>query len=277
MLGIHTAVFLFGLAGLFGKLLPLPPLAIVFGRVFLASLALFLALKILKIPLLPEKIPVLFLSFLGFVLAIHWVTFFHSIQISTVAIGLLSYSSFPIFTVFLEPLFFKEKLIKTNLFLSIVAFFGIAILIPEMEIKNKVTQGILVGLVSGFTFSVLSIFNRKFSQKYSSLLITFYECLSATLFLSPFIFLTKSEFFSFRDIILLVFLGIICTALAHALFIKGMRHVKAQTASIVATLEPVYGILLAFLLLKEIPSIRTIFGGILIIGATIAVTVRKEV
>ncbi len=277
MLGIHTAVFLFGVAGLFGKLLSLPSLAIVFGRVFLASLALFLALKILKIPLLPEKIPVLFLSFLGFVLAIHWVTFFHSIQISTVAIGLLSYSSFPIFTVFLEPLFFKEKLIKTNLFLSIVAFFGIAILIPEMEIKNKVTQGILVGLVSGFTFSVLSIFNRKFSQKYSSLLITFYECLSATLFLSPFIFLTKSEFFSFRDIILLLFLGIICTALAHTLFIKGMRHVKAQTASIIATLEPVYGILLAFLLLREIPAIRTIFGGILIIGATIAVTARKEV
>lgn len=275
MLEIHLAVFLFGLAGLFGKLLSLAPLEIVFGRVFLASFALFLTLKILKIPFFTEKLPIIFLSFLGFVLALHWITFFHSIQISTVAIGLLSYSSFPVFTVFLEPIFFKEKFIKTNLFLSIIAFFGIVILIPEMEIKNKVTQGILFGLVSGFTFSVLSIFNRRFSQKYSSLLITFYESLSATLFLFPFLFFTKSEFFGFRDIILIAFLGIICTALAHTLFIKGMRHVKAQTASIVATLEPVYGILLALLLLKEIPSVRTIFGGIIIIGVTIAVTARK--
>lgn len=276
MFEIHIAVFLFGLAGLFGKLLSLTPLAIAFGRVFLATLALFLTLKTLKIPLSPEKLPILFLSFLGFVLALHWITFFHSIQISTVAIGLLSYSSFPVFTVFLEPLFFKEKFMKTNLFLSLIAFFGVVILIPEMEIKNKVTQGILFGLVSGFTFSVLSIFNRRFSQKYSSLLITFYEFLSAALFLFPFLFFTKSEFFGFRDIILIVFLGIICTALAHTLFIKGMRHVKAQTASIIATLEPVYGIFLALLLLKEIPSIRTIFGGIIIVGATIAVTVRKE-
>lgn len=275
MLEIHLAVFLFGLAGLFGKLLLLSPFLIVFGRVLLASLTLFLTLKILKIPFLPEKIPLLSLFFLGFILAIHWVTFFHSIQISTVAIGLLSYSSFPIFTVFLEPLFFKEKLIKGNLLLSIIAFSGIVILIPELEIKNKVTQGILFGLISGFTFSILSILNRKFSQKYSSLLITFFEVVSATLFLSPFLFLKKLEFSGFKDLILLVFLGVFCTALAHTLFVKGMRQVKAQTASIIATLEPVYGIILALIFLKEIPSIRTIFGGILIIGATVAVSAKK--
>jgi len=275
LLEIHLAVFLFGLSGLFGKLLHLSPFLIVFGRVLLASLTLFLTLKILKIPFLPEKIPVPSLFFLGLILSIHWVTFFHSIQISTVAIGLLSYSSFPMFTVFLEPLFFKEKFIKTNFLLSIIAFSGIVVLIPEIEIKNKVTQGILFGLLSGFTFSVLSILNRKFSQKYPSLLITFYEFISATLFLSPFLFLKKLEFSGFKDLIFLVFLGVFCTALAHTLFVKGMRQVKAQTASIIATLEPVYGIILALLFLKEIPSVRTIFGGILIIGATVAVSAKK--
>lgn len=276
MIEIHVAVFLFGIAGLFGKFLFLSPLPIVFGRVIIASFALFITLKILKISLFPENFPLFPLFVLGFILSLHWITFFHSIQISTVAIGLLSYSSFPIFTVFLEPLFFKEKLIKVNLLLSILAFSGIWILIPEMEIKNRVTQGVIFGLISGLTFSILSIFNRKLSQKYSSLLITFYEDISASLLLFPFLFFRKSEFIGVREVALLGFLGVFCTALAHTLFVKGMRHVKAQIASIIATLEPVYGILLASVLLKEIPSLRTICGGTLILLATIIVSAKKD-
>lgn len=275
MIEIHIAVFLFSLAGLFGKFLSLSPLLIVFGRVVVASFALFITLKILKISLFPQNLHLLPMFILGLVLSLHWITFFHSVQISTVAIGLLSYSSFPIFTVFLEPLFFKEKFIKVNLLLSILAFSGIWILIPEMEIKNKVTQGIIFGLISGLTFSILSIFNRKLSQKYPSLLITFYEDISASLFLFPFLFFKKSEFIGVREMALLGFLGIFCTALAHTLFVKGMRHIKAQIASIIATLEPVYGILLASVLLKEIPSLRTVSGGILILLASIIVSAKK--
>ncbi len=276
MIEIHIAVFLFGLAGLFGKFISLSPIIIVFGRVILASVALFLTLKFLKISLFPDGIPFLLLFLLGSILATHWATFFRSIQISTVAIGLLSYSSFPIFTVLLEPLFFREKFSKTNFLLSVLAFSGIGILIPELEIKNKVTQGIILGLISGLTFSILSIFNRKLSQKYSSLLITFYEDWSASLILFPIVIFQKSVIISRQEILLLVFLGIFCTALAHTLFVKGMRNVKTQIASIIATLEPVYGILLAFILLREIPSLRTILGGTLIMGATIIVSARKE-
>ena len=110
LLEIHTAVVLFGLAGLFGKWLALSPFIIVLGRVFFASaaLGLFFLLTKKSVQIHPAKSYSIFIL-LGFLLAVHWVAFFQSIQISTVAVGLLSYSSFPVFTAFFEPLFFKEK------------------------------------------------------------------------------------------------------------------------------------------------------------------------
>jgi len=95
-------------------------------------------------------------------LAIHWGTFFQAIQISTVAVGLLAFSTFPIFTTFLEPIFFKEKLRLSNIILAIITLGGVALVIPNFELSNNVTQGALWGIASGFSFSILSILNRKY-------------------------------------------------------------------------------------------------------------------
>lgn len=272
LIEIHTAVVLFGLAGLFGKWLVLSPFIIVLGRVFFASGAIFLFFiftrKSLKIS--PKTNYALFIL-LGFILAVHWVAFFRSIQISTVAVGLLSYSSFPVFTTFLEPLFFKERIMPSAILLALVCVFGIFLIIPRFDLSDSIYRGVLWGVFAGFTFSVLTILNRKLSQSYSSLLITFYQDFTATLFLIPFIFILRPPLTS-RDVLLLLVLGLFCTAAAHSLFIKGMRYIKAQTAAIISSLEPVYGIILALLILQEIPRIRTIAGGIIILAATSAVT-----
>ena len=113
---IHVAVLLFGLAGLFGKWLILSPFIIVLGRVFFASitLALFLWLSKQSWKISPRK-NYLYLIFLGFILAVHWVSFFKSIQVSTVAVGLLSFATYPVFTTLLEPVLLKEKIIKINI------------------------------------------------------------------------------------------------------------------------------------------------------------------
>ena len=272
LLEIHAAVVLFGLAGLFGKWLAFSPFLIVLGRVFFASLALFLIFLFSKqdMRISPKKNYAVFIL-LGFILALHWVAFFQSIQISTVAIGLLSYSSFPVFTVFLEPLFFKEKLRISRLMFALLCVLGIFLIIPRFDLTDSVYQGVLWGLFAGFTFSILTILNRKLSQIYSSLLITFYQDLWATLFLLPFFFIMRPHL-NGKDILLLLVLGIFCTALSHSLFIKGMRLIKAQTAAIISSLEPVYGIIMALFILKEVPSLRTILGGIVILGTTFAVT-----
>jgi drug/metabolite transporter (DMT)-like permease len=271
---IHVAVVLFGLAGLFGKWLFLSPLIIVLGRVFFASLALLLFFLLSKqnMRISPTQNNTIFIL-LGFILAVHWAAFFQSIQISTVAVGLLSYSSFPVFTAFLEPLFFKEKIEMSTIFYALLCVVGIFLIIPRFDLNNSVYQGVLWGLFAGFTFSILAILNRKLSQRYSSLLITFYQDFWATLFLLPFFFIMKPRLDN-RDILLLLILGIFCTALSHSLFIKGMRHIKAQTAAIISSLEPVYGIIMALLILKEVPSLRTILGGIVILGTILAVTLK---
>jgi len=274
LIEIHAAVVLFGLAGLFGKWLVLSPFIIVLGRVFYASAALFLFFLLTKtnMRIFPARNYAVFIL-LGFILAVHWVAFFHSIQISTVAIGLLSYSSFPVFTAFLEPLFFKERIKISMIVCALLCLAGVFLIIPQFDLDNSTYRGVLWGLFAGFTFSILTILNRKLSLRYSSLLIAFYQDFWATLFLLPFFFILRPQISS-RDILLLLALGIFCTALSHSLFIKGMRHINAQTAAIISSLEPVYGIILALLILKEIPAVRTVLGGMVILGTTFAVTWR---
>lgn len=269
---IHVAVVLFGIAGLFGKWIALAPSIIVLGRVFFASITLALILLISKQTIIfPKKSTYFLLVSLGFLLAVHWTVFFKSIQISTVAVGLLSYSSFPVFTAFLEPLFFKEKIQIKNLFYAGVCVFGIFLIIPKFDLSDAVFQGVLWGVAAGFTFSVLTIFNRKLSKQYSSLVIAFYQDFFATLFLLPFFFILRPAL-DLKNIILLCILGIFCTAGSHTLFIKGMKYIRAQTAAIISSLEPVYGIVIAFFFLNEIPTLRTILGGVIILSAAFSVT-----
>jgi len=274
LLEIHAAVVLFGLAGLFGKWIALSPFIIVFGRVFFASLTLALLLLIMKqdLKITPRRDYLIFIL-IGFILSIHWVVFFKSIQVSTVAIGLLSYSSFPLFTVFLESLFFKEKIDEINIVSAILCILGIFLIIPKFDFSHSVFQGVLWGLLAGLTFAVLTILNRNLSQKHSSLVIAFFQDFFATIFLFPFL-LMKKPTLNIHNLLLFSILGVFCTAGSHTLFIKGMRQIKAQTASIISSLEPVYGIVLAFLLLHEIPALRTLLGGMIILLTTLYVSGR---
>lgn len=271
---IHAAVLLFGFAGLFGKWLDLSPLTIVLGRVFFASIALALLLLYFHqgFRISPAKHYAL-LVFLGFVLAIHWVSFFQSIQISSVAIGLLSFSTFPVFATFLEPIYFRERLIKSNVLFSFICLLGVFLIVPKFSTQDTSFMGVLWGLLSGFTFAVLAVYNRKLTQVHSSLTLAFYQDFFATLFLLPFFSILRPVV-SGQDILLLIVLGTLCTAASHTLFINGMKHIKAQTASLINALEPVYGIIFAFLLLHEIPSFRTIIGGSIILVSQVSIAIR---
>jgi len=263
---IHIAVLFFGLAGLFGKLISLPPLAIVFGRVFFASLFLIVLLRVQKQKLrLENRRDAFFFVLLGLVLTIHWVTFFLSIQLSTVAIGLLTFSVFPVFVTFMEPLFFKTRVHPKDVLTALITFFGVALVIPSFHFESAMTQGALWGVVSGFAFAILSILNKNFVSRYPSPVISFYQSLVSALILLPFIGLMRPTLEP-KNLILLAILGVIFTGVSHTLFINGMKHVKAQTASIIASLEPVYGIIAALILLGEVPSGRAILGGLIILG-----------
>ncbi|HSA96802.1 MAG TPA: DMT family transporter [Acidobacteriota bacterium] len=273
---IHLAVFLFGFPGLFGKWLAVSPVLIVFGRVLFASatLALVMAVTRRRFRVSPGRDLVLLVA-CGAILAVHWTFFFRSVQVSSVAVGLLAYSSFPVFTAFLEPLLARERWDPASLLLALVCVAGIGLIVPGFDLSNAVVQGVLWGLAAGLTFGVLSVLNRQLAARHSSMSVAFYQDLFAALFLLP-AALASGLPFSGRDWALVAVLGIFCTAAAHTLFIDGMKGVGARTASIVSSLEPVYGILLALAFLKEYPSLRTVSGGVIVLAAAAAATLRAR-
>ena len=276
ILEIHIAVLFFGLAGLFGKLISLPPIVIVFGRVLFASLFLITLLFSKKQSIkLDDRKEYFYFIILGSILAFHWVAFFLAIQLSTVAIGLLMFSTFPVFVTFIEPVFLKENICIKDIFIAAITFCGVALVIPNFEFENSMTQGVLWGILSGFSFAILSVLNKKYVSKYKSLVISFYQCSVATIVLIPFIFRLKPVLES-KNLMLLIVLGVVFTGVSHTLFINGLKNVKAQTASIIASLEPVYGIIATVILLREIPSLREISGGIIILTTAIYSTLKTK-
>ncbi|HPD64897.1 MAG TPA: DMT family transporter [Bacteroidia bacterium] len=275
-LNLHFSVMLFGFAGLFGKWLSLPAMVITFGRVLFAAAALSLTLGLNKKSFkLYENKDYGLSVILGILLAFHWFSFFRAVQLSTVGIALLSYSTFPLFTSLFEPLFFRERLKKTFIFLALLALAGVYLMIPEFNLAYTETKGVLWGILSGLSFSFIALGNRKLVQQNSPWLISLYLDGFACISLLPLLFFIPFSL-NFKSFILLFLLGTIFTALAHTLFVRSLKHIKASYASLAASMEPVYGILFAFLLLHEIPSWSTLLGGSLILSAVVLASTAKS-
>jgi len=274
LVAVHAAVALFGFAGLFGKWLTLSPVAIVLGRTTVAALAL-------GILLLRARTRAPFdvrLIANGVVLALHWLSFFAAIQESTVAVGLLGFASFPLFTLLAERIFLARRLRPRDGVTALLVTAGLALLVPELSLSNPVVLGLGWGLVSGFTFALLVVMNRRWTGTRTATDIAFWQNALAALVLVPFAWAADYAIgpIGGREIMLIIVLGLACTALAHTLFISGLAVVTAHTASVIAALEPVYGIALALVFLGEVPTPRTIAGGALIVAAAVIATRRSH-
>ena len=269
IISVNIAVFFFGLAGLFAKFLSLPAIGITFGRVFFSSIALLIFCKLrhqnIRITA-PRHLFILVGA--GIILAFHWWSYLQSIQISTVAIGTITFSAFPLFVTFLEPIFFKEKLRIKNICLAFVTLAGVFITIPDFSLSSSKTAGIVIGMLSSCAYGMLTLINRYCAKYYESITISLYEQGTAAIVLLPFIILIPMQP-TLKDVGLLVILGVFSTAMAHSLFTNSLKRLPAQLAGIVASMESVYGILLALVLLGEIPSPQEIIGALLIIGAAV--------
>lgn len=276
LMQVHIGVLLFGMSSLFAKMVDLPGTAITFGRVLFSSIFLFIILKLrgTKIGLSEKKDHGAFFI-AGIILAVHWTTFMLSIQYSTVAIGTITFSTFPLFVTFLEPYLFHEKLKMSSVCSAVVMLAGVLFIVPEFELSNSMTQGVLLGMVCSFSYAVLSLWNRKFVSTYQGSIVSFYEQSSAAIVLLPAMFVLKPEVTG-MDVGGLLLYGIVCTAIAHSMFIEGLKHIRVQTAGIISGLESVYGIVAAAFLLHEIPLGKELIGGAIILGVVFYSTIKSE-
>ena len=282
ILSVLVAVPFFSLTGLFGKFIPLSPLLIVQWRTIFAFVTLLLVLLIFRKKILFSNYrQCLWLILSGSILGLHWLAFFKSIQLSTVAIGLLSFAIYPLFTTIFEPIFFKESFRLKNIFSTLIVIFGLVLIVTSKSDGNEiiigsVLKGVLLGITAGMGFAILTLLNRLYVRNQSPLALTLWQNGFAALILLPWSIFESSKI-SGKDWGLLFLLGVVCTVGGHTLLINGLRHVRAQLASvIIAGMEPVVAILFAILLLGEIPSLRTILGGILILGTTIFITTKPS-
>lgn len=268
IISLHIAVMLFGLAGVIGKFVSVPAILVTFGRVFFSSIFLLIIILIKKDNWKLKKRDYSYVIVAGIILAIHWFTFLQAIQIATVAIGTITFATFPIFVTFLEPLIYHEKLEIKNVTMAIIMFAGVLITVPEFSLANQMTLGIVVGMISAFSYAILCLFNRYLSLNYSGTIICLYEQGVATIILFPTIFFVTTTINSL-DLGAIIFLGIVCTAIAHSIYVNSLKKIKVQTASIISSMESVYSIIFAFLLLNEIMAFKELLGDLIIIGVAI--------
>lgn len=265
---VHAAVVLFAFAGLFAKWLVLPALVITCGRSLFAAAALVCYAKMNRQSLILTSGRNVYwrLLFTGIILAAHWWCFFASIQLSSVAIGLLTFAAFPLFTALLEPFVAKTTLQRSAIAQSLTILLGLWVMLPPIDWQNELFVGAVVGLLSALLFSVLTLSNRLLVSEQKATAIAFYQNLTAGLLLAPAVLWLAVDV-SFDQLALLFLLGVVFTAVAHSLFNFSLKGISAHTASVAVSLEPVYGILAAILLLNEQLTWPVVVGGGLILLA----------
>ncbi|MBR3555068.1 MAG: DMT family transporter [Oscillospiraceae bacterium] len=266
---VNAAVLLFGLAGLFAKWIDLSALAITFGRVLFSSLALGLFLLAGKRSFRVSGRDLGRLAAAGAILALHWWAFLSSVQWATVAVGTLTFAAFPLFVTLLEPAVFRRKPSKKSILAALAILLGVIVTVPAFSFENRMFRGILAGLLSALAYAVLTVMNKGFASRLDGALTAFYEQAAAALLLLPMVLAAGCFRPALPDLGLLLILGVVTTALAHTLFISGLKALPARTAGLFSSLETVYGILFALLLLGEVPSLREVLGCAIILGAVL--------
>ncbi|MBX2858719.1 MAG: DMT family transporter [Cellvibrionaceae bacterium] len=272
---IHLSVILFGFSGLFGKWLVTSPVWIVEGRTAVAALLLYFSLRILNKPLrFALNKQGAMIGFSAVVLALHWLTFFYAIQISTVAIGLIGFATYPVFVTFFEPLLNQQKLRRVDLASAALVVLGLVVLAPSLDMADMGTHGLFWAVVSGALNAVFTLTNRKLVQSVDTLNLVLVQQLLVALLMLPLAFLSETVL-GLRTLFLLGILGLLFTAIPQTLYIRSLTQLKAQFVSIVTCLEPVYSIFLAAMLLRETPSSKTLVGAALVLAAVL-VAVKSQ-
>ena len=267
LIAVHSAVLIFGLTALFSKIISLSALEITLLRSIFAALIIFSVFiwKNKSITLSNTKdygIAIL----LGVLLALHWVTYFHAMQVSSVAVGVIALYTFPIMTVFLEPLFHGEQPQIKDILSALVVLFGIYLLVPEFSFSNDTTQGILWGSLSALFFALRNIIQGHHFKGYSAKHSLFYQTLVTFLVLLPFSFDVIPEVTNIQWGQLII-LGIFFTAVPHTLFAFSLLNLRAKTVSLVACIQVVYATIFAAVLLGEWAELSTVVGGLIVVSA----------
>lgn len=273
LLELNLSVLFISTSGALGRYIDLPAPVTIGMRAALAAVALILFCRWRKISLQVYPKDLLVVSVGGALLGLHWITYFYALQLSNVAIGMLSLFSYPAITAILEPLINKTKILPFHLLLCGVALLGIYFLAPDFDLENSHFTAVGFGLISALCYALRNIILKPKIAHYNGSALMVYQLIAIAVLLAPvFFFMDTSNLLDFLPAT--VMLAVVTTSLGHTLFLTSLRHFSVITASIVSCTQPIYGILIGMLFLQEYPAWTTVIGGALILSTVLAEGIR---
>lgn len=273
-LHLHLLVFIWGFTAILGALITIDAIPLVWYRMLLATLFVFIYLLFTKLPLkISPKNMVKFIIG-GVLIASHWIFFFSAIKVSNVSVALVSMSTGALFTSLIEPFFFKRKLIPMELIFGLIVVSGLYLI---FNVESEYTLGIIYALIAAFLSALFTVLNGLYIRDNDASVLSFYQLLFGVIFITIYILATTGftfEIFNLTksDIIYLLILSSICTAYAFVISVKIMKHLTPYTVMLTINLEPIYGIVLAVIIFGEKEKMSPQFYiGALIIFITVIV------
>lgn len=269
-LHLHFLVFIAGFTAILGKKISIGSVDLVWYRMLIAGILMYVYIRFIRLKIKVDLKTKLKFFLAGIIIALHWITFFEAINESNVSIALAMFSTGAFFASFIEPVFYKRRIIWYEIIFGIIIIIGV-FLITQSEIKY--IKGILLGISSALFSALFAVINGRFIETHQATVISFYEFVSGVTFLTLFILLFKDgfslEFFtlSTSDWVYILILASVCTAYAFIGAVDVMRWISPYTVMLTYNLEPIYGIGLALLIFpeSEIMSTQFYYGAILII------------
>ncbi|MBT7817616.1 DMT family transporter [Flavobacteriaceae bacterium] len=266
---LHFIVFIWGFTAVLGDLITIEAVPLVWHRMLLGSLFVLIYIIYNKGVLKVSLRSLIKFAFVGLLIALHWLAFFSAVKVSNVSITLAMMSTGAFFASFLEPIFFKRKIIGYEVIFGLIVIMGLYII---FKVESAYLSGILLALLASFLGTLFSIFNGMMVKSHNATVISFYELLFGLVFITLYILFTDgydNTFFilSGSDWTYLIILASICTAYAFIASVHVMKWISPYTVMLTTNMEPVYGILLALLILgeKEYMSPAFYLGAIIIL------------
>lgn len=254
LIQLHAAVFLWGFTGVLGRAITLDPTMLVWWRLLITMVSLWIVYLLQgKATWIPAR-DVLKISIIGTILSLHWVCFYASIKLANVTIALTCLSTTALIAALIEPLILKKRYDPAEILLGLFAIAGIFII---YNTHLQFSIGIVIGLLSAVLTVIVSVLNKKIIDQYPPEHITIYQLSGG--FIGLTLLLPVFEYFfpmhwstpSNWDWVWLIVLSWVCTIFTFFLYIRALKKISAFTMNLTLTLEPVYGIVLAFMIYHE--------------------------
>lgn len=276
-LKLHFIVVILGFTAILGRLTEVSSLGVVFFRTLIAATGIGLWMLYKRKSLKVNKLNFWKLVGTGGLMAAHWMCFFGSARVATVAVSLVCFSTTSFFTSLIEPYLQKRAISWPEVLLGILVVIGIGFV---FTFEYQYLTGIILGLIGALLAAIFSVFNAQFTNQIEARTITFYEMLGA--FLSSWLLIPLILLFSGGQTFQLIpspadwkwlfILGLLCTVYPYIELLHLFKKMTAFTVNLSVNMEPIYGIIMAYFIFGESEKMTSGFyvGAIFILITVIA-------